>query len=87
MKPETRERVEQAMEKLGYRPNLAARALVTSKSNIVGVLASDTDFTGPATTVHRLEKTARKGGYFAVTASIDPESPESITEGIDYLQN
>ncbi len=86
MKPETRERVEQAMEKLGYRPNLAARALVTSKSNIVGVLASDTDFTGPATTVHRLEKTARKGGYFAVTASIDPESPASITEGIDYLQ-
>jgi DNA-binding LacI/PurR family transcriptional regulator len=45
MKPETRERVEQAMETLGYRPNLAARALVTSKSNIVGILASDTDFT------------------------------------------
>lgn len=86
MKPETRERVEQAMESLGYRPNLAARALVTSKSNIVGILASDTDFTGPATIVHKMEKTARKGGFFAVTASIDPESPESITEGIDYLQ-
>jgi DNA-binding LacI/PurR family transcriptional regulator len=86
MKPETRERVEQAMETLGYRPNLAARALVTSKSNIVGILASDTDFTGPATLVHKMEKTARKGGFFAITASIDPESPESVIEGIDYLQ-
>jgi DNA-binding LacI/PurR family transcriptional regulator len=86
MKPETRERVEQAMETLGYRPNLAARALVTSKSNIVGILASGTDFTGPATTVHKMEKAARRGGYFAVTASIDPESPASVLEGIDYLQ-
>jgi DNA-binding LacI/PurR family transcriptional regulator len=86
MKPETRERVEQAMESLGYRPNLAARALVTSKSNIVGILASDTDFTGPATIVHKMEKTARKGGYFAVTASIDPDSTASVVEGIDYLQ-
>ena len=86
MKPETRERVEQAMETLGYRPNLAARALVTSKSNIVGILASDTDFTGPAKTVHNLERTARKAGYFAVTASIDPNSKSSIVEGIDYLQ-
>jgi DNA-binding LacI/PurR family transcriptional regulator len=86
MKPETRERVEQAMEILGYRPNLAARALVTSKSNIVGILASDTDFTGPATVVHKLEKTARKAGFFAITASIDPDSSESVIEGIDYLR-
>ena len=86
LRPATRERVEQAMEALGYRPNLAARALVTSKSNIVGVLASDTDFTGPATIVHKMEKTARLAGFFAVTASIDPESPDSIIEGISYLQ-
>jgi DNA-binding LacI/PurR family transcriptional regulator len=86
MKPATRERVEQAMETLGYRPNLAARALVTSKSNIVGILASYTDFSGPATVVHKLEKTARKAGFFAITASINPESSESIIEGIDYLR-
>ena len=33
-----------------------------------------------------MEKTARKAGYFAVTASIDPDSRDSILEGIDYLQ-
>jgi DNA-binding LacI/PurR family transcriptional regulator len=33
-----------------------------------------------------MEKTARKGGYFAITASIDPGSPDSIIEGINYLQ-
>jgi len=86
MKPETRERVEAAMETLGYRPNMAARALVTAKSKIVGILASDTDFTGPATIVHKMEKGARKADYFAVTAGIDPESPNSVIEGLEYLQ-
>lgn len=86
MKPETRERVEAAMETLGYRPNMAARALVTAKSKIIGILASDTDFTGPATIVHKMEKAARKADYFVVTASIDPESPNSVIEGLEYLQ-
>jgi DNA-binding LacI/PurR family transcriptional regulator len=87
MKPATRERVEVAMETLGYRPNPAARALATSKTNIVGILASDTDFTGPARMVHHMERAARKAQFFAVTAGIDPTSENSVEEGIEYLQN
>ncbi|GLS91101.1 transcriptional regulator [Psychromonas marina] len=35
------ESVTNAMKKLGYRPNEAARALVSQKSNIIGVVVSD----------------------------------------------
>jgi LacI family transcriptional regulator len=35
----TRERVERAVVALGYRPNLAARALASSRSNMIGVIS------------------------------------------------
>ena len=35
--PRTRERVQAAIEQLGYRPNSVARALVTARSGIIGV--------------------------------------------------
>src|SRR4051794_40659259 len=38
----TRERVLAAMREVGYRPNSAARALVTGRSNSVGVIAFET---------------------------------------------
>jgi DNA-binding LacI/PurR family transcriptional regulator len=38
VKPETREKVLRAIEKLGYVPNMAARELITNKSNIIGLV-------------------------------------------------
>src|SRR5918997_5252404 len=38
IRPETRRRVERAIELLGYRPNTAARALVKGRSGIIGVI-------------------------------------------------
>jgi LacI family transcriptional regulator len=38
---ETREKVLSAAKKLGYRPNLTARGLVTGKSHTIGLLVSD----------------------------------------------
>ncbi len=37
--PETRRRVEAAITSLGYRPNLAARSLATSRSGLIGMFA------------------------------------------------
>src|ERR1041385_240686 len=36
--PRTVERVQRAIEKLGYRPNLTARALKTGRTNLVGLV-------------------------------------------------
>ena len=85
IRPETRARVEKAMESLGYRPNLAARALASSKTHMLGILSSDTDFTGPAAMVHYMETAARQSGYFVVSVGIDANDPGSVKEGIDHL--
>ncbi|BDQ00983.1 LacI family DNA-binding transcriptional regulator [Aquiluna sp. KACHI24] len=86
IRPETKTRVLKAMEALDYRPNQAARALASSKTKMIGILASDTDFTGPASMVHEMERAAREQGYFVVSCGIDPTDNQSVREGIDHLQ-
>lgn len=85
IRPETRERVLAAMSELGYRPNLAARALASSKTKMLGILSSDTDFTGPASVVHSMEVAARAQGYFAVSIGIDANREDSVSSGVDHL--
>lgn len=85
-KDSTKERVLLAMKELGYVPNAAARALVTSKSKIVGILVSDIVYNGPAGMMHAMEKEAQRGGYFAISASVDPSDSQSIAQGIEHLR-
>jgi DNA-binding LacI/PurR family transcriptional regulator len=86
IKDDTRTKVQSAMEELGYVPNAAARALVTSKSKIVGILVSDIVYHGPAGMMHAMEKEARRGGFFAISASVDPLDGKSISQGIEHLR-
>jgi LacI family transcriptional regulator len=39
--PETRRRVQQRIKELNYRPNATARALVTGKTNLIGLIVPD----------------------------------------------
>ncbi|SFT99955.1 LacI family DNA-binding transcriptional regulator [Pseudomonas marincola] len=59
---ETRNRIEQAVRELGYVPNLAASALVTRRSGVVGALI--TTITNPilATTIEILQQGLSKAG-------------------------
>ena len=83
--PATRLRVEEAMKSVGYRPNLAAQSLKTSRSKMLGILASDTNLNGPASAVQNMEKAARLAGYFVVTCAIDAASEADVQRGIDHL--
>lgn len=85
IRPETRARVEAAMENLGYTPNRAAQTLKTSKSRIIGILASDTHLNGPANIWQNAERAARAADYFTVTCSVDPASSTDVKQGIEYL--
>ena len=49
--PETRERVETAIAELGYRPNIAARALVTGSTRTIGLVTVKINQYGPAQTM------------------------------------
>lgn len=85
IRPETKAKVLKAMDALGYVPNNAARALASAKTNMLGILTSDTDFSGPASMVHFMEIAARKAGYFVVTCGVDPANPASVKEGLGHL--
>ena len=85
IRPETKQRVLRAMEQLGYRPSLAARALASARTKMIGVLSSDTDFSGPASMVNAMESAARTAGYFTVSCGIDPDSADSVMEGVEHL--
>ena len=86
LRPATREKVLAAIEELGYRPSLAARALATSRSRMLGVLVSDSAFFGPSSMTHAMEAEARAAGYFVVTVAVDAQDSESVLQAIDHLK-
>ena len=81
----TRDEVLRVIEELGYRPNPAARALVTSRSKIIGVLSSQSGLYGPTTSIQAIEVAARAAGYRLSVASISTSDYDSIREGLDFL--
>jgi DNA-binding LacI/PurR family transcriptional regulator len=70
VRPETRDRVLAAMRQLDYRPNPAARALVTGRSRTLGVVSFDTTLYGPASTLFAIEQAAHAAGYFITIVSM-----------------
>src|SRR5690348_12961402 len=57
--PETRASVLAAIRALGYRPNAAARTLVTGRTNVLGVISIDTTLYGPASMLYGIEQIGR----------------------------
>lgn len=66
----TRDRVLAVIAELGYRRNDAARALVTSRSQTIGVIADASPRFGPVSTLAAVESAARDAGYTAVVATM-----------------
>ena len=63
VRPGTRQRVEDAIAQLRYRPSTAARALVTRRTRTVGLITSGTPDYGPASTVLGVVAAARSTRY------------------------
>jgi LacI family transcriptional regulator len=59
----TKERVQEAIEALGYQPNALARGLVRRRSNTLGVVAWGLDYFGPSRTVVGIEQQSDELGY------------------------
>lgn len=83
----TRKKVLAAMDKLGYRPNLAARALVTGKSSTIGVLSYDTTLFGPASMLHAVQSSAREVGYAVSVVTLKAIDRQAVENGIEELAN
>ncbi|ALN74574.1 LacI family DNA-binding transcriptional regulator [Aureimonas sp. AU20] len=75
MMPETRERVQAAAERLGFRPNAMARALVSQRSFTLGLLTNDSygRFTLPVAAGLSSAMTDRGVSVFLCPVEDDPE--------------
>lgn len=63
VRPETRQRVLFAMNKLGYRPNYAARALKRGRFRDIGVVISNIETYGNTRILKSIARTANDAGY------------------------
>jgi DNA-binding LacI/PurR family transcriptional regulator len=84
VKEETRVRVTEAMEALRYRPNNAARHLVSRQSKIIGCVSSIT-FYGPARIMVSVEMTAKKHGYNVMFSELPEVNLQEVRRAIDEL--
>ncbi len=71
-----------AIHDLGYRPNVAARTLVTGKTNVLGVISFDTTLYGPASMLYGIERAAHPD-YFVGIASLPAFDRRSLTQAVD----
>ena len=85
VRPLTRARVLAAIEQLGYRPNLAARALVTGRTQTLGVVTFDTTLYGPASTLYGIEQAATNEGYSVTVAAVSGIDRTSVHDAVSRL--
>ncbi|WP_027345123.1 LacI family DNA-binding transcriptional regulator [Hamadaea tsunoensis] len=80
----TRLRVRAAIAELGYRPNRAARALVTGKSQVIGVVAQNSTLYGPAATLAALAQAASSSGFTVSVESVRTLERRPVTDAINH---
>jgi DNA-binding LacI/PurR family transcriptional regulator len=83
--PLTRERVLAAIDELGYRPNTAARALVTGSTRTIGLVTVNINQYGPAQTLVGLEQAARAAGYSLSVTVLDDATARAMRDAVDRL--
>lgn len=93
IRPSTRQRVLDVIQELDFRPNSAARALATQRTQRIGVIVESAVEFGPTSTLRGLEFAARSSGYSVTSvamqddASLTPEGAvrNLIAQGVDAL--
>lgn len=85
LRESTRQRVLDAMEALQFRPNRAARSLVTSRSGMIGVLVTNGTYYGPASTQAAIESAAASAGYLVDTATLTSLDEAAFREALERL--
>ena len=81
---ETRERVLARIKELDYRPNIAARSLVTGRTYLVGLVVPSLLHPFFAEIAKAISETLRQRGYYLIISSSE-EDPELEEQEINHL--
>jgi DNA-binding LacI/PurR family transcriptional regulator len=82
---DVRRRVREAVARLGYRPNRAARNLVLGRSRTIGVLSVGSTDYGPSSLMVAAEHAIRSARYAMSVINTLEDEPERITRALHEL--
>jgi len=85
VRPATRERIEQAVVRLGYRPNAAARALASRRTRTIGLITVGLPLYGPSSTTHGFNHAARAAGWDVSIAVLEQTGAADVRHVLDAL--
>jgi DNA-binding LacI/PurR family transcriptional regulator len=61
--PETRKRVQEIIDQLGYQPSALARSLIRQRSYTLGIVTAGLRYIGPSRTLSGITRAAERAGY------------------------
>ena len=79
--PETRKRVQEVIEAMGYQPSALARSLIRQRSYTLGVVTAGLKFIGPSRTLSGITAAVEEAGYALLLKEL-PYSEEKNIEPI-----
>lgn len=85
IKESTRQRIQAAIEELGYRPNVLARSLIRQRTNTLGVVAWGIDYFGPSQSTIGIEKQADELGYSLFLSLVSAPEQQDQERILDML--
>lgn len=80
-----RQLVLRAVRELGYRPNGAARALVTGRPSMITVIAGNTTRYGYAMTIQGVEEAARAAGFLVGITVVDHGDADTVSAAVNLV--
>lgn len=85
VRPATRAGVQAAIERLGYRPNAAARNLARRRTRTIGLIVVGMPFHGPGGMTQGFNTAARAEGWDVAIAAIDEADRADVRGAADRL--
>ncbi len=83
----TRAKVQQAIDTLGYRSNMAARTLAGGRSRVLGVISVESEFYGPSRALFGIHAAARQFDHSIVFVTLREASVDEMRAGLDHLRD
>ncbi len=85
IREETRTRVQETIERLGYRPNILARSLVSQRSYTLGVVTSGVEYYGPSRVLSGVEHESYELGYSLLLSLLPDPDVINVAPVLDSL--